>query len=63
MTENWEESSLFTSGNYTMIGEEGGIGFIFGGNETSKHNPDKIQKYMCHFWGSEEEFTVIGVMG
>ncbi|MGE7918301.1 hypothetical protein ACQKM9_05040 [Viridibacillus sp. NPDC093762] len=51
----WKESSLFESGNYTMIGEKGKLGFIYDDSEVVKFYPDKTQKYMWHFWGSKEE--------
>ncbi|QTD40383.1 hypothetical protein [Sporosarcina sp. Te-1] len=55
MERNWQESSLFKSGNYTMIGEEGRLGFIYDDSEVVRFYPDKIQKYMWHFWGAEDE--------
>ncbi|WP_128895570.1 hypothetical protein [Longirhabdus pacifica] len=55
-TANWAESDLFTSGSYTLIGEEGKIGFIYDDSEAAiRFYPDKPQKYMWHFWGEEEE--------
>ena len=51
----WEESDLFESGPYTMIGEENELGFIFDDKEVVKFYPDKTNKYMWHFWGTEEE--------
>ncbi|WP_245805803.1 DUF4871 domain-containing protein [Bacillus alkalicellulosilyticus] len=55
--EGWKESSLFESGSYTMIGEEGTIGFIYDDDMVSRFYPNKVQSYMWHFWGSEEEVT------
>ena len=52
---NWNESSLFESGGYTMIGEEGRLGFIYDDSEVVRFYPDKVQKYMWHFWGEEQE--------
>ncbi|WKA52719.1 hypothetical protein QWY22_09235 [Planococcus liqunii] len=61
----WQESPLFESGPYTMIGEEGRAGFIYDDAEVSRINEDKTQKYMWHFWGSQAELTgtfkVLGV--
>lgn len=54
---NWEESPLFETGSYTMIGEEGRLGFIYDDSEVTRFYPNKVQKYMWHFWGEEEEFT------
>jgi hypothetical protein len=54
--QSWEESSLFTSGIYTMIGEKGRLGFIFDNSEVTRFYPNKTQKYMWHFWGEEQEF-------
>ncbi|MGF9975807.1 hypothetical protein ABE042_02140 [Viridibacillus arvi] len=51
----WKESSLFESGEYTMIGEKEKLGFIYDDSEVVKFYPDKIQKYMWHFWGTKEE--------
>ncbi|MBK3495258.1 hypothetical protein JFL43_10420 [Viridibacillus sp. YIM B01967] len=53
--EGWKESPLFESGNYTMIGEEGRLGFIYDDSEVIKFYPDKVHKYMWHFWGTKEE--------
>ncbi|WP_339254248.1 hypothetical protein NSQ43_07045 [Sporosarcina sp. FSL W8-0480] len=62
--DNWNESSLFKSGNYTMIGEEGRLGFIYDNSEVVRFYPNKTQKYMWHFWGNEDEligdFEVLG---
>ncbi|MFC7063409.1 hypothetical protein [Halobacillus seohaensis] len=52
--EEWKESELFESGSFTMLGEEGQLGFIYDGEEVTKFYPDKEQKYMWHFWGNEE---------
>lgn len=61
---NWKESPLFESGGYTMIGEEGRLGFIYDDAEVVRFYPDKVQKYMWHFWGKEDEligdFEVLG---
>lgn len=61
---NWNESPLFESGSYTMIGEEGRLGFIYDDSEVVRFYPNKTQKYMWHFWGNEEEligdFKVLG---
>ncbi|WP_010194794.1 hypothetical protein [Bacillus sp. m3-13] len=43
---DWKESALFESGDYTMIGEQGRIGFIFDDSENNKFYPNKEQKYM-----------------
>ncbi|WP_254434155.1 DUF4871 domain-containing protein [Halobacillus sp. Marseille-Q1614] len=53
--EKWLESDIFESGSYKMLGEEGQLGFIYDGGEVTRFYPDKKQKYMWHFWGSEEE--------
>lgn len=52
---HWNESPLFESGGYTMIGEEGRLGFIYDDSEVVKFYPDKVQKYMWYFWGEEQE--------
>ncbi|MEG0416715.1 MAG: hypothetical protein RR565_11340, partial [Erysipelothrix sp.] len=52
---NWKESPLFESGGYTMIGEEGRLGFIYDDAEVVRFYPDQVQKYMWHFWGEEQE--------
>lgn len=61
---DWKESPLFESGGYTMIGEEGRLGFIYDDAEVVRFYPDKVQKYMWHFWGNEDEligdFEVLG---
>ena len=61
--EKWKQSPLFESGSYTMIGEEGRLGFIYDDSEVLKFYPNKTQKYMWHIWGDEQEldgkFTVI----
>jgi len=61
---NWHESPLFESDSYTMIGEEGHLGFIYDDSEVLRFYPNKTQKYMWHFWGNEDElmgdFKVLG---
>ncbi|MDW0118562.1 hypothetical protein QTL97_16665 [Sporosarcina thermotolerans] len=61
---NWNESPLFKSGSFTMIGEEGRLGFIYDDSEVVRFYPDKVQKYMWHFWGNNDElignFKVLG---
>ncbi|WP_342601090.1 hypothetical protein MHB48_08835 [Psychrobacillus sp. FSL H8-0483] len=61
---NWNESPLFESGSYTMIGEEGRLGFLYDDREVDRFYPNKTQKYMWHFWGNEDEligdFEVLG---
>jgi len=61
---NWNESSLFESDNVPMIGEEGRLGFLYDDIEGLRFYPNKIQKYMWHFWGNEDEligdFKVLG---
>ncbi|WP_274310392.1 hypothetical protein [Solibacillus daqui] len=54
---NWHENPLFKSGGYTMIGEEGHLGFLYDDNEESRFYPNKTQKYMWHLWGNEDELT------
>jgi signal peptidase I len=47
-----------------MIGEEGRAGFIYEDDEVTRFYENKVQKYMWHFWGSEEELTgTFKVMG
>ncbi|MEY2196994.1 hypothetical protein AB7942_30495 [Neobacillus sp. BF23-41] len=53
---NWNESSLFKAGNYTLIGEKGRLGFIYDDSEVLRFYPNKTQKYMWHFWGEDKEF-------
>ncbi|WP_341202457.1 hypothetical protein [Planomicrobium okeanokoites] len=53
----WQESPLFESGSYTMIGEEEKAGFIYDGGEVVRFYENKPQKYMWHFWGSQTELT------
>lgn len=52
---DWKESPLFESGSYTMIGEEGRLGFLYNDSEVDRFYPNKTQKYMWHFWGNEDE--------
>lgn len=54
--EKWKESSLFKSGDYTMMGEKGRLGFIYDDSEVLRFYPNKTQKYMWHFWGKDQEF-------
>lgn len=63
--DKWKESSLFNSGSYTMIGEEGKLGFIYNDSEVDKFYPNKTNKYMWHFWGESsdlegKELKVVG---
>ncbi|MCA0989658.1 DUF4871 domain-containing protein [Pseudalkalibacillus hwajinpoensis] len=57
-----EVSDTFTSGSYTLIGEEGRLGFIYG--EAATFKAGQPNKYMWHFWGTDDEldggFKVIG---
>lgn len=48
----WEPSPTFRSGVYEMTGTEGKLGIINPGFVAGKRN-----KYMWHFWGSDEELT------
>lgn len=52
---DWKESALFESGGYTMIGEQGRIGFIYDDSDNDRFYPNKQQKYMWHLWGDKEE--------
>ncbi|UUZ79117.1 DUF4871 domain-containing protein [Paenibacillus sp. P26] len=47
---SWEVSPEFVSGTYTMRGISKKVGFIDAGFTAGKPN-----KYMWHFWGTEEE--------
>lgn len=38
-----------------MIGEEGRLGFIYDDGEVVRFYPEKVQKYMWHFWGEHQE--------
>jgi len=49
---DWELSSSFTSGSYTMTGVENKLGIINPGFIAGQGN-----KYMWHFWGKEEQIT------
>lgn len=51
----WKESALFKSGNYTMIGEEGDLGFLYDDSDVTSFYPNKESKYMWHFWGKEDQ--------
>ena len=51
--EEWEESGIFESGSYKMIGVEDKIGFIYD-SEVTRFYPDKENKYMWHLWGNPE---------
>lgn len=55
-SQKWNESPLFTIGNYIMIGEKGRLGFIYDNSEVLRFYPNKSQKYMWHFWGDDHEF-------
>lgn len=52
---DWKVSQLFKSGAYTMIGQEGKLGFIYDDSEVVRFYPNQTQKYMWHFWGKPEE--------
>lgn len=52
---DWQESAIFESNGYQMIGEEGRLGLIYDDDETMRFYPNKENKYMWHFWGSDEE--------
>ena len=52
---DWKVSHLFKSSAYTMIGQEGRLGFIYDDGEVVRFYPNKKQKYMWHFWGEPEE--------
>jgi hypothetical protein len=54
--QNWHESALFESGVYTMIGQKGLVGLIYDDSEVVRFYPNKIQKYMWHFWGKDQVF-------
>jgi hypothetical protein len=51
-TPSWERSPMFQSGNYWMRGIENQIGFIDAGFIAGRN-----QKYMWHFWGTDEELA------
>jgi hypothetical protein len=53
--EKWEESSIFESGNYQMIGVEDKLGFIYDDSEVTRFYPEKENKYMWHLWGDPEK--------
>lgn len=53
--QNWIESPLFDSGDYTMIGEVGRLGFLYEDSQVDRFYPNKNQKYMWHFWGDNKE--------
>ncbi|WP_409250687.1 hypothetical protein V1502_10960 [Bacillus sp. SCS-153A] len=53
--EKWEESSIFESGNYKMIGVKDKLGFIYDDTEVTRFYPDKENKYMWHLWGNPEK--------
>ena len=53
--EKWEESSIFESGNYKMIGVEDKLGFIYDDSEVTRFYTDKENKYMWHLWGNPEK--------
>ncbi|KAA0542155.1 hypothetical protein FZW96_21440, partial [Bacillus sp. BGMRC 2118] len=55
--EKWEESSIFQSGSYEMIGLKDQLGFIYDDSEASRFYPYKEQKYMWHLWGNPEELS------
>ncbi|EFV74692.1 hypothetical protein MKY20_23930 [Cytobacillus sp. FSL W8-0315] len=57
LAQKWNQSPLFKSGNYTMIGEKGRLGFIYDDSEAVRFYPNKTQKYMWHFWGEDQEFN------
>lgn len=45
-----EESPLFESDGYTMIGNEGRLGFIYDDTEAVRFYPDKVQS-ICGIFG------------
>ncbi|TMU87067.1 hypothetical protein FGG79_02710 [Bacillus sp. BHET2] len=53
--EKWNQSNLFESGPYKMIGVEDRLGFIYDDSEAVRFYPGKVNKYMWHLWGDEEE--------
>ncbi|MEK3881851.1 hypothetical protein [Paenibacillus sp. PL2-23] len=55
--EDWTVSPLFESGSYTMIGEEGKLGFIYDDGAANRFYANQTQKYMWHFWGTSESLS------
>ncbi|MCM2674159.1 DUF4871 domain-containing protein [Alkalicoccobacillus plakortidis] len=49
----WNESEIFESGDFQMLGEENLIGFIYDDSEVTRFYPNKEQKYMWHLWGDD----------
>ncbi|WP_158735813.1 DUF4871 domain-containing protein [Alteribacillus sp. YIM 98480] len=77
--QNWEVSPTFklpvtfgdgTKGEYVLVGKEEKLGFLVGSGKEGEAAVQpivkgKANKYMWHFWGSEEElngdFKVVGI--
>ena len=56
MTKNdWKVSPLFKVGGLKLIGEEGRLGFVYDDSEFIRFYPKNVQKYMWHFWGTNQE--------
>ncbi|WLR42272.1 DUF4871 domain-containing protein [Bacillus carboniphilus] len=53
--EEWEESSIFESENYRMIGVEDKLGFIYDDSKATRFYSGEANKYMWHFWGDSEK--------
>lgn len=51
----WAVSPLFQVEDYTMIGKKERLGFIYDDSEVIKFYPNQTNKYMWHFWGTDEE--------
>ncbi|BAK16731.1 uncharacterized conserved protein [Solibacillus silvestris StLB046] len=51
---NWNESSIFESGGYTMIGEEGRLGFIYDDSEVVRFYLIK-SKSTCGIFGGKNK--------
>lgn len=55
-SENWKESDLFETGNYTFLGVKDKLGFIYD-EKTTKLYVNEDQKYMWHFWSSDSNIS------
>ncbi|WP_128896070.1 hypothetical protein [Longirhabdus pacifica] len=57
-SQNWQESSIFTSEIATMIGEEGRIGVRYDDTEFGRfYANEEAFKRMWHLWGDEDELN------
>ncbi|UKS29666.1 hypothetical protein LOZ80_12325 [Paenibacillus sp. HWE-109] len=57
-SKEWEISPLFKSGTYTMIGQEGRVGFIYDHSEVTRFTRTKNKNICGTFGGRLKNFKV-----